>query len=163
MGPSSGNGGKAMGMDSGQLHAVGGGIAAGGSLIKGIGGYEAGKVNAKIAQYNKRVALGDNVGQQQQVRDAARAAMGEQIAAQGASGVVLGTGSAMDALHQSAINAQLDAMELQRKASVTAENYDLQSWQAKAQGKAALVGGIFDAATAIASGGANYAAAGAAG
>lgn len=148
------------GPGSGALHAIGSGIAAGGALIKGIGGYEAGKFNAKVARYNQMIAASDNVAQQQQVRDAARAAMGDQIASQGASGLALGTGSALDALHQSAINAQLDAMELRRKGAIQKTDYDIQRFNAKAQGTAAFVGGIVDAASSAFSAGANYAAAG---
>jgi hypothetical protein len=98
---------------------------------------------------------------QQQVRDAARQAMGAQIATQGESGLQLGTGSSLDDLHESALQAQLDALELRRKGSLKALDYDNQAWSAKAQGTAAFVGGITEAASQAFSAGADYAAAGA--
>ncbi len=158
--PSTGQGGSVLGMSAPQLQSVGSDIAAGGSIMKGIGGYEAGKTNARIAEYNKQNSWNDETGQEAQVRDQARLAMGEQIASEGGSGIQLGTGSAADVLQQSAINAQLDAMNLRRKATIAGENDDLQAWQAKQQGKAAFLGGIEDAASSVFSGAANYAVAG---
>jgi len=143
------------------LHGTGTAIAGGGSLIKGIGAYEAGKFNAKVARFNKAEMLSDSVAQQQQIRDMARQTMGEQIASQGASGMDLGTGSALDVLHESAVNAQLDAMALRRKSTLKGIDYDNQAWSAKATGTAGFVSGLTEAASSAFSAGADYAAAGA--
>jgi hypothetical protein len=133
-----------------------------GTVMQGIAGYKAGKFNEKVARFNQGNSNADAVGLEQSVRDQARAAMGEQIASQGASGIELGTGSAADALHQSAINAQLDVLNLQRKAAIKSTGFDIQAASAKAAGKSAFVGGFIKAAGAFAGGG-DYGAAGSAG
>ncbi len=156
MGPDSGGGGSAQAKGA----STGSYVKAGGALIKAIGGYQAARFNKKVARFNQANAAADAIGEQEALREMSRKQMGEQIAAQGASGVQLGVGSAFDALHESAVNQQLDIMALRRKAAIRSTGYDIEAANAKAEGNAALWGGVFDAASAIAG---DYAAAGSAG
>lgn len=162
MGPGDSGGGQGGQSAQAKGASTGTYVKAGGSLIKALGAYEAAKFNRKVARWNQRNAGNDAVGEERQLRDFARKSMGEQIAAQGASGVQLGTGSALDALHESAVNEQLDIMALRRKAAIRSTGYDIEAANAKAEGTAALWNGVFEAAGAFAGGG-DYAAAGSAG
>lgn len=139
---------------------AGSAIAGGGSLIKGVAGYSAGRYNSKVAKFNERISNADGVAEEAALREQARAAMGEQIAAQGAAGFELGTGSSLDALKQSATNAELDALSIRRKARLKGFGIKIDSANAIATGNAALSKGITDAALAVFSGGGDYAAAG---
>jgi hypothetical protein len=85
-------------------------MQAAGQIIGGVASYEAGKFNRATA--NTEAIEIERYGAQEElrVRDAARQAIGNQVAAQGANGFQQGTGSALDALQESQVNAALDAL-----------------------------------------------------
>ena len=129
---------------------VSAGIMVGGSLIKGVAGYRAGKYNKRLAYNEATNTERDGTVQEARVRDAARLAMGDQVSAQFSNGFYGGSGSALDALTQSQINATLDALTIRRDAAARARAQREQGDQAKRAGNNALLEGLLGAgATAI--------------
>lgn len=130
---------------------------AAGSVIKGVGGMKAGNANARALNREARGTELQGVAEEARVRDAARASMGEQIAAQFANGMQGGTGSALDALRESKVNAALDILEIRRQANARAMELRAQGRQQKRQGRFALVEGLIGAGSSIASANADWA------
>lgn len=119
---------------------------AAGQLIGGVGAYEAGRYNKAVANTEAIETERAGAADELRVREAARLAIGAQVAAQGSNGFAQGTGSALDALTQSQINATLDAMNVRRQAAAQARARRISGSIAKAQGDNALVQGMFGAA-----------------
>jgi hypothetical protein len=125
-------------------------MQAAGQIIGGVASYEAGKFNRATA--NTEAIEIERYGAQEElrVRDAARQAIGNQVAAQGANGFQQGTGSALDALQESQVNAALDALTVRRSTAAQARSKRIAGAIAKAQGDNALVQGMLGAtATAV--------------
>jgi hypothetical protein len=125
-------------------------LQVGGSLVQGIGAKKAGNSQAAADNANAFAAENDGAAQAQQIRDAARLAMGQQVGAQAESGFAVGAGGALNSLRESAINSELDVLNIRRKAATQAAAYRQQAKQAKAQGTMGLVGSLFGAANAVA-------------
>lgn len=119
---------------------------AAGNLISGIGGYEAGRFNKRMSDTEAVEIERAGAIEEGRVRDAARMAIGEQVAAQGANGFAQGTGSALDALTQSQVNATLDAMNVRQQAAQRARAARVSGRIALAQGNNALTAGMVGAA-----------------
>lgn len=130
-----------------------------GSVQQGIAGYQAGIYNNRVAQVEATNAERDGTVEEARIRESARLAIGQQIAAQGSNGFQMGTGSALDALTQSQINATLDALTARRAAAAKAVSLRTQGGIAKKQGTQALIGGLFGAASSLAGGASDWAAA----
>lgn len=124
-------------------------LMAGGSLVQGLSGYQAGKYNQKIANVNADAADNQGVAEGERVRSEARAAMGRQYASLGGNGLDPNSGSALTRLQESAISAELDIQEARRKARTQAMAYRAQGATAAAEGRSKLVGGLFGAAKAV--------------
>jgi hypothetical protein len=122
-------------------------VKAVGSLVNGAAGYEAGKYNKKVAEQNAISSEREGAAQVAQIREAARQAMGNQISAQAGNGFQIGTGSALDALTESQINATMDALNARREAQSRAIGYRVQGAQALAAGKNAYTAGMLNAAS----------------
>lgn len=122
------------------------GAQAAGQLIGGVGAYEAGRFNQATARTEAIEVERAGAAEELRVREAARMAMGAQVAAQGANGFQQGTGSALDALTQSQVNATLDALNVRRAAAAQARSRRIAGSIAKAQGDNALVQGMLGAA-----------------
>lgn len=122
-------------------------MQAAGNLIGGAASYENGKYNQGLAETEAVEAERAGTAEEARVREAARAQIGEQLAAQGANGFAMGTGSALDALQQSQINAALDAMQVRQEAAGRARAARVQGAIARAQGNNDLVKGMFGAAS----------------
>lgn len=120
-----------------------------GNVIGGVAGYEAGKYNAKVAETEAVQSARDGAGQESRVREAARMAIGQQVAAQGANGFQQGTGSAVDAIAQSQVNAMLDALTIRREAAARSRSLRVSGAIAKAQGANALVQGMVGASAKV--------------
>lgn len=135
-------------------------LAAAGSIVQGIGGYQAGKYNRKVLQGQQRTALREGAEESVRIRRAGRMFLGRQIAAQGESGFMVGTGSALDTLRETQTNIELEAMEAMHQAVGRGVAFAQQGDMAGRQGKFALVEGLFGAASGIAKGVSDYAAAG---
>lgn len=120
-------------------------LAIAGPIVKGLGANAAHKANARAADEAAMGELRDGAAEESRIRDAARLAMGRQIAAQGESGFVMGAGSAYDALLESQINATLDALNVRRGAAGRARSWQAKAAQERRAGTAALIGAGFDA------------------
>lgn len=119
---------------------------AAGQLIGGVGAYEAGKFNQATANTEAIETERAGAADELRVREAARLAIGTQVAAQGSNGFAQGTGSALDALTQSQINSTLDAMNVRRQAAAQARAKRISGSIARAQGENALTQGMLGAA-----------------
>lgn len=124
-------------------------IMAAGSIVKGLGANAAAKANARTLDANADAELNDGVAREAQIRDDARLAMGQQVAAQGESGFQQGAGSALDALTQSQINSTLDALRVRREAGSRALALRAQAKTKRKEGTSALIGMGFDVANTI--------------
>ncbi len=127
-----------------------GAASAVGSIVQGVGGLLQGNANSKALKRQSREELASGVAEEARVRDAARATMGDQIAAQFSNGFQGGTGSALDALRESKVNAALDALEIRRQAIGKARALTTQAKQAKTEGRFALLSGILQAGSTVA-------------
>lgn len=121
-------------------------VQAVGNMVGGIASYETGKYNRAASNTMAIEAERDGVVAESRIRDSARQAIGQQVAAQGSNGFQQGTGSAIDALTQSQINATLDALTARRQAVSRARGLRIQGAQAFAAGSNAYVQGMFGAA-----------------
>ncbi|WP_294277574.1 hypothetical protein [uncultured Sphingomonas sp.] len=122
---------------------------AAGNIVQGVAGYEAGKYNQAVANTEAIDQERAGAAEEGRVREAARAAIGQQLAAQGGNGFAMGTGSALDALAQSQVNAALDAMTVRRDAALRARSARTAGAIARAQGDNALVAGMLGAAARV--------------
>lgn len=123
-------------------------MMAGSALAKGIGGMASANANAKALQGEARDTLNSGVAEEARIREAARRAMGEQAGALWANGLDGATGSALDALQESRINAALDSLQIRRQARQRADSLQVQARQQKRQGRFALLEGFFGAGSA---------------
>lgn len=121
------------------------GFQAAGNLIQGVAGYEAGKFNKRASETEAVEIERAGAAEEARVREAARLQIGQQIAAQGGNGFAMGTGSALDALEQSQVNATLDALNVRREAALRARSARVAGRIAKAEGDNALVAGMLGA------------------
>lgn len=101
--------------------------------------------NAGIDQINAQRSLADGAAQENDINARARAVAGDALAATAANGVQVGTGSALDALRQTAINAQFNVLNARAQAQGRANAYELDATAKKAQAKSALINGILGA------------------
>lgn len=120
-----------------------------GNLVQRQAGYDAAQANAAQSDAAATDALRTGTADEAVVRDRARKVMGEQVAAQFANGFQGGTGSALDALAESQINATLDALRVRRDAMARATTYRYQAKMERRQGAFALASGILGAGSAI--------------
>ncbi|MDX3883608.1 MAG: hypothetical protein QHC65_04240 [Sphingomonas sp.] len=121
------------------------GIAAAGQLIQGVAGYESGRYNRRLARSQAVEAERDGAADEARIREEARLAIGQQLAAQAGSGFEMGSGSALEALTQSQVNATLDALTARRAAASRSRGLRVQGDIAYAQGENALISGIIGA------------------
>lgn len=120
-------------------------IAAAGSFAQGIGGLAAGNANAKRAELQageERRAAADEA---RRIKDDARSAIGEQLAAQVGNGLEGGSGTALDALRQSQIEAALDVMAVRREGAYRARALETQAKDSRREGRFALLSGALGA------------------
>lgn len=122
------------------------GLTAGASLIQGIGGLRAGKANARALEEQAWQEIRDGNAEEARLQEDARAQIGQQLAAQFGNGFQGGSGSALDALTQSQVNAALDALTIRRDAAARARSARAQASQARRQGRMALAEGLLGGA-----------------
>lgn len=131
------------------LQGLAQGVQAGATLATGFAGFAAGNANAGIARANAQMALADGAAQAVDAKSRYRAAMGEQLAAQGASGFAMGTGSMLDALQESRVNQAYAMMQISRGAQARAAGYQAQASAAKQSGIMSLIGGALKATSGL--------------
>ena len=120
-------------------------IAAAGALAQGVGGFMAGNAD-KAAAYGQ--AHEEELAAASQVRasrEDARSRIGELLAAQNSNGLEGGSGTALDALRESQVNAALDAMELRRQGDLKARSLRTQGDSRQREGRFALLSGVLGA------------------
>jgi len=127
------------------------------SILQGVGGFMAGKANQKAANTQAREEINASTVQEQQIRDQARAKMGQQIAAQWGNGLEGGTGTALDALAQSQIEATLDVMEVRKQGVSRYKSLRAQGKEAARKGAFDLAGGLLGAASTVKSSNSDWA------
>lgn len=117
----------------------------GGSLLQGWGAMSAGNYNRDAAYAAARDAEMTGVAQEEVVRNRGRKAIGEQAAALAGNGFSGNSGTALDLLHESQVNAVLDVLEVRRQATSRATNLrttgDMAAYQGKQSAVASLLGG----------------------
>ncbi len=133
------------------------GLQAAGSIVQGIGAYKAGKYNRDVANVMATEDERDGAAQEGRIREAARASLGAQVASQGENGFQVGTGSAIDALAESQINAVVDAMTVRRQAASAARANRIKGQIAFKEGEQALIAGLFSAGSKVLSGQSDWA------
>lgn len=116
-----------------------------GNIVKGVGSFAAGQANAKALHAQAKEEGIAGAAQEAQIREVSRKAIGEQVAGQFSNGFQGGTGSALDALHESAVNAAIDVMRVRREATLRAENMRKQGHQAAVQSWFDLASGLLGA------------------
>lgn len=124
-------------------------LAAGGKLVQGVGGLIAGnkaKKRAFAAARDEELSANE---QERQQRIDARRAIGAQLAAQFGNGMEGGTGTAVDALRESQIEAALDAAEIRRQGTAKAASLRAEGKAAQAQGRWGMAGAMLSAASSI--------------
>lgn len=129
------------------------GLQAGGAVVGGLSGFMAGKANARLARAEAKAAIRTGVAQDDDIRMAARRTAGEAVAAMGAAGGGLGTGSATDVLREIEIESGLDRLRVKADASNRAAALNYQARIAKRQGAFELLGGFMEAGAQVAKGG----------
>ena len=125
-------------------------VAAGASILKGVGGFMSARHNAKMLKRQAREEQNAGAAQSLRVAEEARRAIGQQLAAQNANGFVGGSGSALDALTESQVNAALDAMTIRRDAAVKAAGLRSEARDQKRQGWFSLAEGLLGAGSSYA-------------
>ena len=124
-------------------------MQAAGNIVQGVAGYEAGKYNQAVANTEAIEQERAGAAEEARVREAARGPMGARWPTRGRTAFAMGTGSAVDALMQSQVNAALDAMTVRRDAAARARSARTAGAIARAQGDNALVAGMMGAAARV--------------
>jgi hypothetical protein len=126
------------------------GIQAVGQVVQGIGAYQAGKFNRKVERVNAINEERDGAAEIARIRDAARLALGRQVGAQAESGFEIGSGTALQSLLESQIEAEMDRQNIRRRAASSAANRRAQGELAYAAGVNARTQGFIGAAATVA-------------
>jgi len=124
-------------------------LSAGGAILGGISALAAGNyqkqvadMNADIANQNARRAEQKGQIDQQMQDERAAGAIGEQVAAQSATGISLTSRSAIASRKSSRELARLDALNIRQGADIEAYNYKVDAANQRAQGTLAQSAGI---------------------
>lgn len=133
--------------------AVSEGLKAAGALLDGASALGAANANARALRTDAANVMNLGAAQVADVRQQARMAAGEAIAAQGTSGFQIGTGSALDVLRETEINAQLDMMRLRTRAQTQYSGLQFQAKMAKREGVFKAINAGLKVAAQIAGGG----------
>jgi len=119
--------------------------AAAGSLVSGIAQSSQSRREVAVDNTNADIAQEQAASESEAIREKAQRLRGQQIAAAGASGVALDGSSFVDAMADSAINAELDALNAEYSGKLQSWNYRAQAKAAQESQNGALVEGIFGA------------------
>lgn len=102
------------------MDPVSAGLKVAGGLVKGIGTIAAGNQQQRaLVEQGRQENIAGNL-QATRIREQARRALGEQVGGQFANGFQGGSGSALDDLAESQVNASLDALQARRQAATKA-------------------------------------------
>lgn len=126
-------------------------LALAGAAIQGIQAQQAAEYNAKVAKQQQAVAVNQSNAQEGLVRRSTREVIGRQAAAFGGANVGY-DGSSETALDQSAVNAELDALNTRYKGAITGWGYGAQAQVDQWEGKQAVATALLAGASAMAKG-----------
>lgn len=131
-------------------------IMIGGSLLGSYGAYQEGEAkgeahdyNAQVARENAQLALEQGAEEERRVRVQGRKVVGEMRASYGASGVSSTSGSAVDALADSAAMAEMDALTVRRNAEIKSYQFNQQAGMEDRAARASRTGGKISAASTL--------------
>jgi hypothetical protein len=130
-------------------------VSAAGSLVSGVSQYGQAKSQAAYAKANADLAEEQGESEAALIREKARRLSGQNRAAIGASGVDI-SGSFLDALADSDIDAELDAQTALWNRKAEASNYRARAAQSRASGFGALISGGLGAGSEALTGYANW-------
>jgi hypothetical protein len=130
-------------------------VSAAGSLVSGVSQYGQAKSQAAYAKANADMAEEQGESEAALIREKARRLSGQNRAAIGASGVDI-SGSFLDALADSDIDAELDAQTALWNRKAEASNYRARAAQSRASGFGALISGGLGAGSEALTGYANW-------
>ncbi|HEY0149851.1 MAG TPA: hypothetical protein VGB70_12720 [Allosphingosinicella sp.] len=128
------------------------GLSAFGAIGEGKAAYRAGMYDAAVSDENARLTTLEGAFEEGRIRREERALSGEAMAAMGASGVMLGTGSALELLRENAYLSEMDALTARWNAAGQARGYRMDAERARAGARDARRAGYMRAGTAILSG-----------
>lgn len=123
-----------------------------GSIFQGMAAYGAGQQNKAAYATASVNALRQGAAQESRIRDSVRQAVGNQVAAQWGNGMEGGTGSAIDAVHESLVQGALDALNVRAEAQSRSETLNYQGALAEQQGQNSLISGLLGAGASFAQG-----------
>lgn len=130
-------------------------LQAGGTMFQAFSAQNQEKAAAKVDEENARLALLAGEQDNWNILRAERRAAGDAIVEMAGSGVSLGTGSAADVIAASAAQAELDIAARRQQARGEQANYLASANAHRAAGKAAVIGGLFNAASSVIAGASN--------
>lgn len=119
-----------------------------GPIIQGIGQFKASQANAAALDAQAWEDQQAAVQQEADLRMQAREAIGQQLASQFSGGIEGGTGSALDYLRESQINAALDVLRIRREGTVKAQTLRKQASATRTQGYFQLATSLLGSASA---------------
>lgn len=130
-----------------QAALVAGGLKAVGSIASGEAAHSAGIYNARQLDEQRRQALAATAENETQSRRDFSRFQGRQLANIAASGVQVGTGSALDIMTDSAIAAERDALNIRYQGALEGSRLKAEASMQRRQAKAARIGGYVGAAS----------------
>jgi hypothetical protein len=140
---------------AGYIAAATAAVAAAGAAVQGYSSYQQAKSAAKVDEQNAQLAEQQGESEAAAIREKARRLSGANRSAIGASGVDI-SGSFLDALNDSDINAELDAQTAKWNRKVEGANYSSRAAQSRSAASGALVNAGVGAGTAALSGYGNW-------
>jgi hypothetical protein len=124
-------------------------IAAAGSIVQGVGGVISARKNKQAAYGAAHEELRTSIEEQREIRKNARRQIGSQIAAQWGNGLEGGSGTAIDDLRESQLEAALDVMEARRQGTSRAKALRAQGKTAEREGYFSAAGSLLGAASSV--------------
>jgi hypothetical protein len=120
-------------------------VSAAGSLLSGFSQSIQSRKEAAYDEANAKLARQQSDAATAAIRERARRLHGQQVAAAGASGVTLDGSSFVDAIADSDINAELDALTQDYNGRLDERNYRSRARAERDAADGALVQGVFGA------------------
>lgn len=116
-----------------------------GSIFQGVASYVSGQQQKAAYETGAINALREGAAREARIRESVRQAVGGQIGAQWANGMEGGSGSALDAVHESLVQGALDALNVRAAAKNQSDTLNYKGDIAEQQGKFGLISGLLGA------------------
>lgn len=124
-------------------------LQAGGQIYGGMAARSQASAQARADEENARLALLAGEQDNWNILRAERRAAGDAMTEMAGSGIAVGTGSAADVIAASAAQAELEIANRRAQARAEEANYMASAAANRSAGKAALIGGLFGAASSV--------------